>query len=93
VKYRRRPAVVHAEQFDPADIKASIADLDAFIAPGYFDFDLDADSDDQLAAVMTIPHRTWTLLLPGSWVVRWTENAYTIMDDEQFRVEFEEIPE
>lgn len=92
MKYRRKPAEVHAEQLDPADIKGSIAVLDAFIGGGFFDFDLDADTDDQLAAVLTVPHRTWTPLLPGSWVIRWCEDAYTIMDDEEFRQDFEECP-
>lgn len=92
MKYRRKPAEVHAEKLDRADIKGSIADLDAFLAPSYFDFNLDAESDDELAAVLTVPHRAWTPLLPGSWVVRWSEDAYTVMDDEEFRMDFEECP-
>lgn len=93
MKYRRKPAEVHAEQLDPADLKGSIANLDAFIAAGYFDYNLDADTDDGLAAVLTYPHRAWTPVLPGSWVIRWDEGVYTVMDDEEFRMDFEEVPD
>ena len=93
MKYVRRPATVHAEQLDPADLKGSIEILDGFIAGGMFDFDLDAESDDQLAAVKTYPEMNWEPLPTGWWAIRWAEDCYTIMDDEEFHRDFEETTE
>ena len=93
MKYRRKPAEVHAEQLDPADIKGSIARLDEFIAGGMFDYNLDAEQDYQLAAVLTSPPEGWEPLIPGWWAVRWDEGCYTIMDDEEFCRDFEETTE
>lgn len=93
MKYERNPATVHAEQLIPEKIRDSIEILDAFIEAGSFDYNLDAENDEDLAAVLTCTHRSWETLLPGMWVVRWAEDAYTIMDDEEFRRDFREVPE
>lgn len=92
MKYERNPATVHAEQLVPGQIRDSIAILDAFIEGGKFDYNLDAENDEDLAAVRTCLGR-WEPLLPGEWVVRWDAGHYTIMDDEEFRRDFREVPE
>lgn len=92
MKYERNPATVHAEQLVPGKIRESIEILDAFIAPGCFDYNLDAENDEDLASVFTSKGR-WEPLLPSKWVVCWAEDAYTIMDDEEFRPDFTQVPE
>lgn len=88
MKYERNPATVHAEQLVPGKIRESIEILDGFLAGGSFDYNLDAENDEDLAAVLTCTHRSWETLLPGMWVVRWAEGEYTIMGDEEFRRDF-----
>lgn len=93
MKFERNPATVHAEQLVPGQIRDSIEFLDAFIEGGKFDYNLDAENDDDLAAVLTHPHHRWETLLPGEWVVRWDAGHYTIMDDEEFRRDFQQTSE
>jgi hypothetical protein len=87
--YRHRPDECEAVQWTDANA----AELEAFAGSRFMTIDPEdrTDDPDATAAILSSPHSTWALLLPGDWVIR-RGDSLTLLPNDEFTDLYEPAP-